>query len=57
MKSEKNAAQHAWNVVNPAFRGGTGSLAKNSNDAVRFAHHILLATKNASSFLSSQRHG
>jgi len=32
-------------MVNPVFRGGTASLAKDSNDAVRFAHHILLATE------------
>jgi hypothetical protein len=30
-------------MVNPVFRGGTAWLAKDSNDAVRFAHHILLA--------------
>jgi hypothetical protein len=30
-------------MVNPAFRRGTASLAKDPNDAVRLAHHILLA--------------
>jgi hypothetical protein len=44
--ADEKCIQHASDVVNPAFRGGTvprtAGLAKHSNDAVRFAHHILL---------------
>ncbi len=51
-----SGTQHAWDVVKPAFRGGTASLAKDAKDAVRFAHHILLAGE-SSLILKDQVHG